>query len=134
MEFVELFSQCFPQISSEDATSLQKYFADYDVHPKWVFGETSLDENQIGQGDLLSGLYAGFWDYDAKKREPKFRSRDNCNGIVLTNTCDNQRMECITFIPLVDADAYLSLISNESLRESIQKKKGKPYQFLWPPL
>ncbi len=116
MDFTELYQKNFPQMTKEEATSLHKTFSKYGVHPKWMFSEANLADEVIAQGDLFEGLYACFWATNGDG-DYKVRTRENTEGIVLTNTCDNERNDYLTFIPLFPAPAYF-LAANNTGREN----------------
>lgn len=125
MSLAEVLRKNFPYISSQEADSLHRVFTEYDVNPSWLFGNYSLEERQIAQGDILKGLNAGFWDFDASTNKPKFRKKENIFGIVLTTTCDNERNDYLSFVPLFESDQYFSKIKDKdgSLKDSIDSIK-----------
>lgn len=130
MNLADLLEQSFPSIPRQGAESLHKLFAEYDVDSSWLYGRTGLSSTQIAQGDILTGLNAGFWDFKIDEAQARYRKRENCYGIALTNTCDNERKNCLTFAPLMDAEPYFSKIENDSLKESIKRNTVTELLFL----
>ncbi len=120
MTLADVLKKNFPYITSDEAQSLHKIFSEYDVSPSWLFGNTGLNTHQIAQGDILTGLNAGVWDFDNEENQTRFRKRENCFGIALTNSCHNERNDFLTFAPLMDAEPYFSKINNRSMEENIK--------------
>lgn len=120
MDFLELYQKNFPQLTEEEARKLHTQFREYGVHSKWIFSSHLTADTLIAQGDILSGLYASQFDVGDNDNQPSVLGPTE--GIVITNTCDNEldRDTNAVFVPLFNAEKYFSSIDDANMRRDIE--------------
>src|SRR5262245_64540826 len=121
MSFIDFWRESFPSLPQEQANKIRTQFVEYGVTSDWVFAPTNLKRNDFAQGDIVGDLKSVFLDYDEEKKSTKILSRESCDAIILTNSCDLIRKDYITLIPLFEAKQYFLAIKNAGLESEIKK-------------